>query len=938
MADKQRKKMQAWWARYGIPVLAVAMAVVFRRLLAALVGEGLPTYITFYPAVVVAALLGGFGPGLLATILTCCAVDFWICTPGSLFSGWTAGETAGMLLFLLIGGFLSGLIDRYRLVREKSAEVEHQLALREEEDKAKRAQTTLELTEAGYRLALKAGRLGTWNYNYETGKVLWDERCREVFGVHQGDQIDYDKAVSLIHEDDRERVNQRVQAALAPDSSGAYECDYRVVWSNGTVRWVEGKGQVYYEGQGTARRPQRFIGTVSDITETRQAEESLRESEAQFRAIFDFASVGIVQADPVSGRILRSNDKFCQITGYESHQLREMSFRDLTHEEDRVWDWELFTKAEKGETPTYQNEKRYVRQDGRVIWVRVNAAFIRDSRGRAIRTVAVCEDITERRQTDEKLRKSEALYRAIGESIEYGVWVCEPDGRNIYASESFLRLVGITQKQCSDFGWGNVLHPEDAERTIAAWKECVRTGGTWDIEHRFLGADGQYHDILARGVPVRGENGEIVCWAGINLDIGRLKRIEAALAAAQAELEQKVEQRTASLRDINERLSEEIRVRLQAERLLRETELQYRTVANFTYDWEYWKTPQGTLSYCSPSCERVTGYTAQELKDDPELLRRLVFPEDQLHWDEHARAELEQRGFCEIQFRIQRRNGETRWIDHSCRAVTGSQGEFLGIRASNRDVTERKHNEMEMQRLREELNRFSRITAAGQLAASIAHEMTQPLGAALCNAQAAETWLTGNDLDLPAARDALKDIQADCRRAGAVIQRLRSLYQKGELEMAPIQLNDVIRETIELLNSELVFQEVKVKLQLEPRLWRTLGNQVELRQVVLNLLMNAIEAMAGCDPGDKHLSISTWSESPDTVRLSVSDSGPGLGREEAERAFEPFYTTKPTGMGMGLAISRSIVEGHRGRLWVVNNNGGGASFHLSLPAVSGASI
>jgi len=245
---------------------------------------------------------------------------------------------------------------------------------------------------------------------------------------------------------------------------------------------------------------------------------------------------------------------------------------------------------------------------------------------------------------------------------------------------------------------------------------------------------------------------------------------------------------------------------------------------------------------------------------------------------------------------------------------------------------------MEMQRLREELHRFSRITAAGQLAASIAHEMTQPLGAALCNAQAAENWLAGNGIDVPAARDALKDIQADCRRAGAVIQRLRSLYQKGELEMAPLQLNEVIRETVELLNSELVFQDVKVRIELEPALWRTLGNQVELRQVVLNLLMNANEAMTGSDRAERRLTISTWCESPETVRLRISDSGPGLEPEGLARAFEPFYTTKPTGMGMGLAISRSIVEGHRGKLWVVNNNGRGASFHLALPAISEASI
>jgi|GEM_PF-2405189 len=145
----------------------------------------------------------------------------------------------------------------------------------------------------------------------------------------------------------------------------------------------------------------------------------------------------------------------------------------------------------------------------------------------------------ERDRAEAALRESERLYRAIGETINYGVWVCAPDGRNTYASESFLKLVGITQEQCSDFGWGEVLHPDDAESTIAAWKECARTGGTWDIEHRFRGVDGQWHPVLARGVPVRDEQGAITCWAGINLDISRLKQAEVSLADARAEAEQR---------------------------------------------------------------------------------------------------------------------------------------------------------------------------------------------------------------------------------------------------------------------------------------------------------------------------------------------------------------------------------------------------------------
>jgi PAS domain S-box-containing protein len=147
-------------------------------------------------------------------------------------------------------------------------------------------------------------------------------------------------------------------------------------------------------------------------------------------------------------------------------------------------------------------------------------------------------DITDRKLAEEGLRESERLYRAIGESIDYGVWVCDPQGRNIYTSESFLRLVGLTQEQCSEFGWGTVLHPDDAERTIAEWKACVESGDQWDIEHRFRGVDGQWHPILARGVPVRNEQGKITAWAGINLDISRQKHVERELREADRRKDQ----------------------------------------------------------------------------------------------------------------------------------------------------------------------------------------------------------------------------------------------------------------------------------------------------------------------------------------------------------------------------------------------------------------
>jgi len=248
-----------------------------------------------------------------------------------------------------------------------------------------------------------------------------------------------------------------------------------------------------------------------------------------------------------------------------------------------------------------------------------------------------------------------------------------------------------------------------------------------------------------------------------------------------------------------------------------EAEQRYRTVADFTYDWELWKAPDGALLYCSPSCERITGHTAAALVGDPGLLTRMVHPEDRAIWQRHdcsAVAAAERRTTA---FRIARADGGIRWIEHICQPVIGTQGEALGVRASNRDITDRKESEIEMQHLRDDLARVSRITAAGQLAAALAHELSQPLGAIVCNAQAAEQYLGQVPPALSEVLEILTDIGADGQRAGNVIQRLRALYQKTAHERTAVQLNTVIHETVELMHSELVIKGTSISSRDCPR-------------------------------------------------------------------------------------------------------------------------
>jgi PAS domain S-box-containing protein len=256
----------------------------------------------------------------------------------------------------------------------------------------------------------------------------------------------------------------------------------------------------------------------------------LKESELRFRTVTSLAPVGIFQTD-ASGNCLFVNERWCEMAGLPPEEAQGQGWVNALHPEDRQRVAQEWTEgAEAGRE--FSSEYRFQTAQGKTTWLHGSAVSLRSDAGKVTGYIGTVTDITERRRTEIALRESERLYRAIGESIDYGVWVCDPHGRNIYASASFLRLVGLTQEQCSEFGWGSVLHPDDAERNLCAWKECVRTGGPWDIEHRFRGVDGRWHPILARGAPVRNESGEITAWAGINLDISRLKHVEDELRVA----------------------------------------------------------------------------------------------------------------------------------------------------------------------------------------------------------------------------------------------------------------------------------------------------------------------------------------------------------------------------------------------------------------------
>jgi len=294
-------------------------------------------------------------------------------------------------------------------------------------------------------------------------------------------------------------------------------------------------------------------------------------------------------------------------------------------------------------------------------------------------------------------------------------------------------------------------------------------------------------------------------------------------------------------------------------------------------------------------------------------------------------------GDYEGEYRVVLPDKRIRWLAARSHIEFNNRGLPLRMYGISIDITRRKQAELDAQKQRNELAHLSRVTMLGELSGSLAHELNQPLAAILSNAQAAQRFLEREDSDLNEVRDILKDIVAEDKRASEVIHRLRLLLRKDEAQHQPLDVNEVVEEVLKLVRCDLANRNIIVNISLASKLPAVIGDRVQIQQVLLNLIMNACDAVADADCVEhRQLHIRTlWNGN--AVQVSVGDQGRGIALDDIECIFEPFFTTKPQGMGLGLAICRTIIRAHNGQLWAANNADCGSSFHFTLPSSSGAS-
>jgi PAS domain S-box-containing protein len=680
-----------------------------------------------------------------------------------------------------------------------------------------------------------------------------------------------------IHPEDRERVAECWRKSL--ENGTPYETDERIRRADGVYRWFHSRGLPMRDTQGHIVR---WSLLLTDVEDRKQAEEALRAREHNFRLIVDSIPGLVCTLDP-SGEVETVNRQIHDYTGRILERVQD--WQAIVHPADFAPAMKMWARSiETGEP--LDTELRLRRADEVFRWFHVRSLPLRDSGGRIVRWYTLLSDIEDRKQAEESVRASEYNFRMIVDTIPGLVYTMTLTGAIELVSQQIVDFFGKPPEELED--WAQLIHPDDRVRLTSLVLRAIESGEPLSTEHRVLRADGVYRWFHTRCVPLRDTEGRVVRWYGLLTDVEDQKNAEEALRASERELSLIIETIPALV---------------------------------------WCAAPDGELTYVN---QRVLDYTGSTLADMAKAgWLNFLHPDDVGPTVEAWSQALASGRQHEIQYRLRRFDGTYRWFHVLGQLGRDSEGHMTRWYGLLIDIDERKRTEEALRATQERLSRASQIAAVGELAASIAHEVNQPLSAVVANGHACLRWLLAQPPNLPKAHEAAERIVRDGKGAGEVVRRVRALFKRAVIERTPLNLNEVIAEVLRLLRGETDRKGVAVETSLEVDLPTVVADRVQLQQVLLNLLSNGMDAMEAVDDRPRKLSIRSKTHCPDTVLVEVRDFGVGL--TNPDQVFEAFFTTKENGMGMGLAICRSIIEAHEGRLWASSEEVPGTTFSFTLP-------
>jgi PAS domain S-box-containing protein len=651
----------------------------------------------------------------------------------------------------------------------------------------------------------------------------------------------------------------------------------------------------------------------------RRTEAALRESEQRWRSLTEALPQLVWGARPDGGCDYFST-QWTNYTGVGESDLLGWRWMDALHPDDREATRQFWTESVAGRHP-YDVEYRIRRSDGKYGWFKTRGTPIRDSDGRIVKWFGTCTDITDRKRAEQTLKDHELELRQARDLLEIKVMERTKELRR---SEAYLAEAQKLSKTGS-FGWnvssGEIYwseetfrifeyglelkpgldlilertHPEDRVRVQQVIDRASRHAKDFDLEHRLLMPDGSLKHVhvvghlLETGQPDKAE------LAGAITDITERKRAEASLRQTEAYLEE-------------------------AQRL------------SHTGSWA-WNVARRENVHWSQEHYRLFGLDPKSDSPSFETAYQRIHPEDRAIFNKEVEQAIRERSDFEVDFRTVLPDGSTKYVHSVGHPVFSASGELVEFVGTGMDVTERRQAEKERERLRQaqaDLAHINRATTMGELTASLAHEINQPIAAAVTDARTCLRWLAREQPDIGEARETAARMVKAVTRASDIISRLRQLFKKGAPQTNLVDVSEVIQEMVALLRGEASRYSVSILTELSADLPRVMADRVQLQQVLMNLMLNGIEAMQDTKSGGQ-LTIKSLMAESGQLLISVSDTGVGLPREKADQIFNAFFSTKTQGTGMGLSISRSIIESHGGRLWATSNSGRGATFNFILP-------
>jgi PAS domain S-box-containing protein len=883
---------------YAMAVLSVAVAIIAAQLITRFLHTE-PIASSMLCAVIFAAWFGGFGPALLAIALAVLAFHYYLVPPINSFT-WKQdafaldiSELPRLILFSITSLLVAFVISAQRKATEDLRRSGDDLHVAMEN--LKRTEAALLHSEMYLTEAQRLSCTGSFGWSVSSGNLFWSDETYRIFQYDRATKPALELIVQRVHPDDRAAVQRTIDEVSR--GGGNFDHEYRLLMPDGSVKYLRSVAHAARDASGGVE----FIGALTDVTVAKETERKLRRSEA-YLAETQHLSHTSSWAWDVRRRdwAYRSAETY-RLFGLDPDDdaVPLQAFRDRIVPEDRQRNIEAASRAVR-EKVDFEVDFRVALPDGSVKHIRSVGHPVVNSDGEVVELVGTHLDVTEQYEAREKLqrafdeiKKSEDRLQLVIDTIPTLVWRAGPEGIPDFLNQPALDYTGLSLDQ-AETGWPRAFHPEDKKGMLQKWSAIRKSGAPGELEARLRRFDGEYRWFLFRAEPLHDEGGSIVKWYGSSTDIEDRKRAEEAL---------------------------------------RESEQRFRDYAETASDW-FWETgPDHRTIHVSDHLSAV-GLDPQGLTG----LARWDFAADveseSKKWQLHRAILDAHLPFRDFVYSSISRTGSTKYFRTSGKPVFDAKKDFIGYRGTGNDITatiRADHAEQALREAQAELAHVMRVTTLGELTASIAHEVNQPLAAVVANAEACLRWLDRDIPDLAAARRSAEWVINDGIRASEVVRRVRALAHKADIEKVPLDVNDIVGEVTALVQRELASHLVSLRTELAPALPKILGDRVQLQQVIINLVMNGIEAMQSVSDRPRELVIRSRQEDMQRVLLSVTDCGVGISAENANRLFNAFFTTKSSGLGMGLSICRSIVEAHGGRLSASGDEGRGATFQFVLP-------